>query len=459
MRKVFLSSTSKDLAEHREVVAKRIHQMGDYHCVRMEEFVAGAGQTADDCRAMVRGCELFIGILGHYHGSCPDGDERSYTEIEYETAVEMELPQLIFVAPDDFERPVNLREPDVKWRRQQAFRERVRRRQICPEFSAPETLANEVVLAIRQWERQTFETGAPKPRGKSKPRGANLGELVPRMCDRSAQEGSFHLFFSEQIKRHPGFPQIYLIHGAQDECHASLVERLSRTHLKDYASLKRGGVTSKKFTDWPHEGDLADRRQLLLARLFKEFDHNYEFKSDDFSAAAFAQLCSRKLDPVIALSHEVRAARWNRATGELLESYLQFWDEVGLHNPPPQFIIFLLVIYPPRENSGFLKSLPKLWGFDKKSVERELNGIFLPRLEALKQDKLVCPSLMLKELGCIVWDDVMDWFSHNGIYDDEKTRREKCDELIKAGDCRRMAGIERELKLIHQEFIRKRGLV
>jgi hypothetical protein len=143
----------------------------------------------------------------------------------------------------------------------------------------------------------------------------------------------------------------------------------------------------------------------------------------------------------------------------LLESYLQFWDEVGRHNPPPLFIIFLLVIYPPRENSGFLKSLPKLWGFDKKSIERKLNGIFLPRQEAVRQDKLLCPSLMLKELNCVVWEDVMDWFSHNGIYDDEKTRREKCDELIKAGDCRRMAGIERELKRIHQEFIRKRGLV
>ncbi|MGH9837043.1 MAG: hypothetical protein ACREBD_13215 [Blastocatellia bacterium] len=316
-----------------------------------------------------------------------------------------------------------------------------------------------MIRAIRNWERQQQLSDSRRKRQPraGQGRGANLGELVPRMRDRSAQEGSFRLFFSEQVKRRPGFPQIYLIHGAQDECHASLVERLSRTHLKDYASL--GGVAGKKFTDWPHEGDPDDRRRLLLARLFKEFDHKYEFKSDDFSAAAFAQLCAKKLDPGIALSHEVRAARWNRATVKLLESYRQFWDEVGLHNPQPQFIIFLLVIYPPRENSGFLKKLPKLWGVDKKSIERELNGIFLPRMESLKQDKLICPSLMLKELACVAREDVMDWFSHNGIYDDEKTQREECDEVIKEGDCRRMAGIEYELKLIHQEFIRKRGLV
>lgn len=460
MRKVFLSSTSKDLAEHREAVAKEINRMDGYHCVRMEDFGARDSQAADYCQAMVRQCQLFIGILGHFHGSCPEGSEKSYTELEYEVAVEVELSRLVFVAPDDFKGPMNLREPDDKWRRQQSFRQRVSERRIRATFNTPQELALEVVQAIRNWERQqqTDPRRQRQPRTEQS-RRANLGELTPKMCDRSAQEGSFRLFFSDQVKRRPGFPQIYLIHGPQHECHASLVERLSGTHLKDYASLKRGGVTGKKFADWPHEGNPDDRRRLLLASLFKEFDQKYEFKSDDFSAEAFTGLVGKRLAPVVTLSHELRAARWNRAARESLESYLQFWDEVGLRKPRPQFVIFLLVIYPPRENSGFLKKLPKLWGFGNKSIEQELNGIFLPRLEAIDQGKLLCPSLTLKELACVAHDDVMGWFSHNGIYDGEKTQREKCDGLIKEGDCRRMADIEHGLKLIHQEFIRKRGLV
>jgi hypothetical protein len=309
MLKVFLSSTSKDLAEHREAVAREINLMDDYHCVRMEDFGARDSQAADYCQAMVRECQLFIGILGHFHGSCPEGSEKSYTEIEYEVAVEMKLSRLVFIAPDDFIVPANLYELEDKWRRQQAFRQRVNEHRIRATFNTPEQLAIEVIRAIRNWERQQQTSGSG---GKRQPRagrshGANLGELVPRMCDRSPQEGDFHLFFSEQIKRRPGLPQVYLIHGEQDECHASLVERFNRTHLKDFASLKRGGVSGKRLADWPHEGVPAGRERLLMARLFKEFDNNYEFKSDDFSAAAFARLTAKRLDPVIALSHEIRA--------------------------------------------------------------------------------------------------------------------------------------------------------
>ncbi|MGH9837042.1 MAG: DUF4062 domain-containing protein [Blastocatellia bacterium] len=105
MRKVFLSSTSKDLAEHREAVAKEINRMDGYHCVRMEDFGARDSQAADYCQAMVRQCQLFIGILGHFHGSCPEGSEKSYTELEYEIAVEVKLSRLVFVAPDDSSHP------------------------------------------------------------------------------------------------------------------------------------------------------------------------------------------------------------------------------------------------------------------------------------------------------------------------------------------------------------------
>lgn len=472
MWKVFLSSTSKDLFEYREAVTREIHRLDGYHCVRMEDFGARDWQAAGFCQAKVQESHLFIGILGHLYGSSPEEDDRSYTEREYEVAVKLNLPRLMFVAPDSFAMPMDLREPEDRWQCQQAFRQRVNQERIRETFNSPQELALKVVQAIRNWEREqeVLRRGdtAPKARRRqqtraARERGANLGELVPRLCDRTSQEGSFHIFFSEQVKRHPGRPQIYLIHGAEIEGHASLVERLRWTHIRDYAHHKwgdrRGVMAEKRLTDWPYEGEPADRQRLLLAKLFKAFDNDYEFESDDFSATAFARMSKKRLDPVIILSHEIRTARWNHATGELLKWYLQFWDEVCLHKPQPQFIIFLLVLYPQKENSGFLRSLLKLSRFDKKNIERELNEIFLPRQETLKQDRLGCPSLMLKELTCIARDDVMNWFSHNGIYEDEKTQREKCDGLIKEGDCRHMADIEYQLKLIHQEFMQKRGLV
>jgi len=39
IRRVFLSSTAKDLATHREAVYRAIEGLDGYHCERMEELV------------------------------------------------------------------------------------------------------------------------------------------------------------------------------------------------------------------------------------------------------------------------------------------------------------------------------------------------------------------------------------------------------------------------------------
>jgi hypothetical protein len=56
---------------------------------------------------------------------------RSYTEQEYDTAVDLNLPRLMFIAPDDFPLPARLRESEDYWKRQQSFRARMRA-STCP---------------------------------------------------------------------------------------------------------------------------------------------------------------------------------------------------------------------------------------------------------------------------------------------------------------------------------------
>jgi hypothetical protein len=50
--------------------------------------------------------------------------------------------------------PSNLREPDEKWRRQRAFRERVSEERVRSSFKSPDDLAQRVVQAIRNWEQE-----------------------------------------------------------------------------------------------------------------------------------------------------------------------------------------------------------------------------------------------------------------------------------------------------------------
>jgi hypothetical protein len=162
MRKIFLSSTSRDLLEYREAVAKAIHGLDGYHCVRMEDFGARDQQALEFCRSKVRECELFIGILGLLYGSCPEGVEMSYTEDEYETASQSAIPRLMFVSPDEFNVLGTLREPDEMWRRQQSFRARVNKDQIRATFKDPDELARAVVSAIFNWDK-THGARDPEP--------------------------------------------------------------------------------------------------------------------------------------------------------------------------------------------------------------------------------------------------------------------------------------------------------
>jgi tetratricopeptide (TPR) repeat protein len=165
IKKVFLSSTARDLADYRQAAYKAIEGLEGYHCVRMEDFGAHDWAADDFCRAKVGECDLFVGIVGHLYGSCPPGSEQSYTEREYEAAVAAEVPRLIFIAPEDFPLPVHLIESDEVRRKQRAFRERVSQERIRDTFTSPTDLAWRMVQAIRNWEQEQRRPPAARPEG------------------------------------------------------------------------------------------------------------------------------------------------------------------------------------------------------------------------------------------------------------------------------------------------------
>lgn len=170
-KKVFLSSTYKDLKEYREAAYKAIEKLDGYHCLPMENFGARDSEADDYCREEVIGCDLFVGILGHLYGSCPGGYSQSYTEREYDAAVNEGIPRLMFLASDEFHVPDNLREPQDKWDRQKTFRKRVSNDRIKASFTTPDNLASEIATAIHNWQLQQTEVESPE--------ASNAKNIVP----------------------------------------------------------------------------------------------------------------------------------------------------------------------------------------------------------------------------------------------------------------------------------------
>ena len=151
MLTIFLSSTTKDLAQCREAAYRAITGLDGYHCVRMEDF--GSWDTAPDdfCRAKVAKCDLFVCIAGPLYGSrSPAG--QSYTEREFEAAVEHNKTCLVFLTAEDFPLAANLIESDEDRKCQLKFRERIADGRVIARFSTPDQASIKVVQAIRNWE-------------------------------------------------------------------------------------------------------------------------------------------------------------------------------------------------------------------------------------------------------------------------------------------------------------------
>lgn len=75
-RKVFLSSTARDLGPYRDAVSQAISKLDGYQCVRMEDFGARDAEADPFCRALVAECDVFVGLVGYLYGSAPAGLSR-----------------------------------------------------------------------------------------------------------------------------------------------------------------------------------------------------------------------------------------------------------------------------------------------------------------------------------------------------------------------------------------------
>jgi hypothetical protein len=119
----------------------------------MEYFTAREDSPAEYCRAEVRRCDVYVGLIGLRYGS-PVRDQRdvSYTELEFNVATEAGLPRLVFLLDEDAELPPGLREgnPDSK-ARQAAFRQRLLDSGVTVGTAAsPEKLALLLLQALHE---------------------------------------------------------------------------------------------------------------------------------------------------------------------------------------------------------------------------------------------------------------------------------------------------------------------
>ena len=186
-RRVFLSHT----AELREFPAARsfvaaaeaaVNRAGDV-VTDMAYFTARDNKPAAYCQARVRGCDVYVGLLGLRYGTpVRDQPEVSYTELEFGTAAEAGLPQLIFLLDEDAAVPIppgRLLDADPdRQTRQRAFRAKVLDSGITAgKFASPEQLELLLLQAL-------LETRPPEPPAAARVVGERVSAAVDVFRDR-----------------------------------------------------------------------------------------------------------------------------------------------------------------------------------------------------------------------------------------------------------------------------------
>jgi hypothetical protein len=104
--KVFVSSTTVGLRGFRDVASEVISNFryAGMHCfepVMMEDFGAQDDPAREVCADKVLGCDVLVGIIGIRYGAHPPDDQTSFTELEFQAAVEHGLPRLMFLLNEE----------------------------------------------------------------------------------------------------------------------------------------------------------------------------------------------------------------------------------------------------------------------------------------------------------------------------------------------------------------------
>ena len=142
--KLFISSTSEDLAAYREVAVRAAQRIG-LDVIAMEDFGPGRSPPVDHCKQKVLSADIVLGLYAHRYGFQPDGyNGKSITQLEYEWAVDTNKDFRAFVVDDNQPwLPKYIDDGDKKARLIE-FKKLLARRHVIDKFTTPEQLRSQL---------------------------------------------------------------------------------------------------------------------------------------------------------------------------------------------------------------------------------------------------------------------------------------------------------------------------
>jgi len=172
-KKVIVSSTARDLPEHRKEVMDACLRQGMFPTM-MEHLPASDAEAISASLNLVDEADIYIGVFAHRYGYVPKENNPqaiSVTEMEYNRATERKIPRLIFII-DKNQSLADFTIDDIDTGENAAkltrFKSRVETENIVNFFKSPEDLRAHVINSLsklRQPDLKTFHyvSDIPQP--------------------------------------------------------------------------------------------------------------------------------------------------------------------------------------------------------------------------------------------------------------------------------------------------------
>ena len=143
---VFVSSTYTDLETERLKVIRDM-LMNDFYPLGMESFPASSEEQLVFCKRMIDRSDYYVLIIGTRYGS-ETNNGLSYTEREYNYAIEKGIPILTFVSSDPENKPVKFLEKETQREKYEVFKKRAMENRIVKYWNTADDLSMSVIASL-----------------------------------------------------------------------------------------------------------------------------------------------------------------------------------------------------------------------------------------------------------------------------------------------------------------------
>ena len=156
---VFISSTFSDLVNERKMILDLL-LMADCIPAGMEAFAAADAEQFDIIKKVIDLCDYYVLIIGKRYGTVHPATGVSYTEMEYNYAIEKGVPVLVFAIDEGVEvAPEKCEKDPEKIQKLKEFRTKAMNNRLASIWKSSEDLSGKLAISIMKAKNEIKRPG------------------------------------------------------------------------------------------------------------------------------------------------------------------------------------------------------------------------------------------------------------------------------------------------------------